>query len=155
MISIGAVARRNAALLYHRESEIRRIALPKRFAAATRTEQRRATRYSLELELTYSVVYRGRTADTGCGRSIDWSSSGLRFVAERPIGPGQTVELAARWPLALDNGVPLNLVVCGTTVRMSEREIGVRIIRYEFRTRASSWALAADAAKSDGTRSAG
>lgn len=178
MISIDAVARRNGDLLYHRESKIRRIASPKRFPAATRTEQRRARRYSLDLELTYSVVVRGRTVEAGCGRSIDWSSSGLRLVAERPIEPGRTVELAARWPLALDNGVPLNLVVCGKTVRTSEREIGVKIIRYEFRTRASSgerlrveagecivmrnagqepaWALAGDAAdRSAGALGAG
>lgn len=89
MITIDAVARRNGDLLYHRESKIRRIALPKRYPTATRTEQRRAKRYPLDLELTYTVVFKGLTVDAGrgpkhrleqqrtsiCRRTADWTGT--------------------------------------------------------------------------------
>jgi hypothetical protein len=130
MLSMGAVVRGEIltpGLVY----QSGRVWLPSMFFDA---EKRLARRYSLDLELTYTVVLKGKPVDSGSGRSIDWSSAGLRFVAERPIGVGLKLQLAARWPLTLDDGVQLKLVVSGKTVRTLDRETAVSITRYEFRT---------------------
>jgi hypothetical protein len=92
-----------------------------------------AQRYLLDLDLTYSVLFRGKTVDSGSGRTVDWSSAGLRFIGERPIGLGRKLELAVRWPLTIDDGAPIKVVISGKTVRIKERVTVVRIDGYEFR----------------------
>ena len=117
----------------HRESKERRVRLPK-FHRAARAEQRGATRYLLDLPLNYAVFDQSKTANSGRGRTIDLSSSGLRFAAERPIGVGLRIDLAVGWPLTLEGGEPLQLVVSGKVVRACDGETAVRILGYEFRT---------------------
>jgi hypothetical protein len=135
MFTTREVSGGNLDLPEHWKSRQRRMRLPKRFRDATHTEQRRANRYFLNLDLTYTVFVRGKTVDSGGGRTIDCSSAGLRFTGERPIGVGRTIELAIRWPMTLDDGVPLNLVFSGKSVRVDDCETAIRIEGYEFRTR--------------------
>jgi hypothetical protein len=106
------------------------------FRHAAGCEQRKAKRYSLDLELDYKVFLRGKTVDSGAGRTIDCSHAGLRFSGERVIQAGRTLEVAIHWPVTLDDGMPINLVILGKSVRASERETAVRIVKHEFRTRA-------------------
>jgi hypothetical protein len=107
--------------------------LPQSFRDAPRVERRTAKRYPLDLDLTYSVLFRGKSVDSGSGRTVDWSSAGLRFIGERPIGLGRKLELAVRWPLTIDDGAPIKVVISGKTVRTKERVTVVRIDGYEFR----------------------
>jgi hypothetical protein len=116
----------------------RRGRLSKRFRDAAHSEQRRTTRYFLNLDLTYTVFAGSKTVDRGAGRTIDCSSAGLRFVSERPIGVGRKLELDVQWPMTLDGGVPLKLVVSGRSVRAENGETAIRIVGYEFRTRGLS-----------------
>jgi hypothetical protein len=116
----------------------RRGRLSKKFRDAAHSEQRRTTRYSLSLDLTYTVIVGSRTVDHGGGRTIDCSSAGLRFVSERPIGVGRKLEIEVQWPMTLDDGVPLKLVVSGKSVRADNGETAIRIVGYEFRTRGLS-----------------
>jgi hypothetical protein len=107
--------------------------LPQNFRDAPRSERRMSKRYLLDLDLTYAVLFRGKTVDSGFGHTVDWSSAGLRFIGERPIGLGRKLELAVRWPLTIDDGAPVKVVISCKTVRTMERVTAVRIDRYEFR----------------------
>jgi hypothetical protein len=107
--------------------------VPQSFRDAPRVERRTAKRYLLDLDLTYSVLFRGKSVDSGFGRTVDWSSAGLQFIGERPIGLGRKLEIAVRWPLTIDDGAPIKVVISGKTVRTKERMTVVRIDGYEFR----------------------
>lgn len=116
----------------HRRSKERSVRLPK---CCSRIEKRSAKRYPLDLDLNYTVLDGSDSPNSGRGRTIDVSSSGLRFAGERPIEVGLKIDLAVRWPVTLDGGVPLQLVGSGEVVRADNEETAVRILKYEFRTR--------------------
>ena len=100
-------------------------------------DRRSAIRFPLALGVRYSVLRRGKggVAETGTGRTIDVSSSGLRFTAERALEAGLRVEVFIDWPLLLDGGVQLQLIASGTVVRSNGTEVALRIQRHDFRTR--------------------
>jgi hypothetical protein len=99
------------------------------------TERRGSTRFSLNLELRYTVSGARAPVEAGCGRTIDLSSSGLRFAAQRPLEPGLTLDVAIEWPVLLDGGVHLQLIATGVVVWSKETETALRIRRHELRTR--------------------
>jgi hypothetical protein len=73
--------------------------------------------------------------ETGSGRTIDMSSSGLSFTADRPLLVGQNLDVSIDWPARLDDDVQLQVVVSGVVVRTTGAVIALRIERHEFRTR--------------------
>src|SRR2546421_12473100 len=94
-----------------------------RLPIQSRGDRRAATRYPLTLGLRYAVpTPRGGVAGTGFGQTVDFSSSGLRFTADRTLEPGLTVQLFIDWPWLLDDGVQLQLTMTGTVVRSSGTE---------------------------------
>ena len=101
-------------------------------------DRRSSVRFPVNLELRYSVVGHRRPAETGSGRTIDMSSSGLSFTADRPLSVGQTLDLSIDWPVLLGEGVQLQLVTSGVVVRSAGVVIALRIGRPEFRTRRGS-----------------
>jgi hypothetical protein len=112
-----------------RQSE-RRVRRPEN----TSSERRASTRFSLNLELRYTVFGRRAPVDTRCGRTIDLSSSGLRFAAESPLEPGLRLDVAIEWPVLLEGGVPLQLIAVGEVVWTKGTETAMRIQRHELRT---------------------
>jgi hypothetical protein len=108
----------------------RRVRLPKSL-----TQERRACRrYPLALEVRYTQSHRGGLPETGSGRIIDLSSSGLRFTAERPLLAGLRLDVSIDWPVLLDGGVQLQLIATGVVVWTNGTETALRIHRHEFRT---------------------
>jgi len=99
------------------------------------SERRASTRFSLNLEVRYTVSGSPGTAETGSGRTIDLSSSGLRFATPRPLEPGLRLDVAIEWPVLLDGGVHLQLVAAGVVVWSKGAETALRIQRHELRTR--------------------
>uniref|UniRef100_Q01TM3 Type IV pilus assembly PilZ n=1 Tax=Solibacter usitatus (strain Ellin6076) TaxID=234267 RepID=Q01TM3_SOLUE len=99
------------------------------------TENRAKLRFPLNLQLRYSVVDPCVPSESGAGRTIDMSSSGLAFTADKPLSIGQTLDLSIDWPVQLDGGVQLQLVVSGVVVRTAGALAGLRILCHEFRTR--------------------
>jgi len=71
----------------------------------------------------------------GSGRTIDISSSGLKFAADRPLLVGQRIEVYIDWPVMLDGGVRLQLVVWGEVIRTDGTEVALQIQKHDFRTR--------------------
>jgi hypothetical protein len=98
-------------------------------------ERRASTRFSLNLEVGYTVPGRRGPVETGWGRTIDLSSSGLRFAAQSPLQPGLKLDVAIDWPVLLDGGVHLQLIATGVVVWSKGTETALRIQRHELRTR--------------------
>jgi hypothetical protein len=109
---------------------------PVRLPGQPGSERRAASRFPLTLGLRYAVLNpRQGVPETGSGQTVDLSSSGLRFVAERPLEPGLTVELFIDWPVLLDGGVQLQLTTSGTVVRSDGNTTALRIQRHGFKTK--------------------
>jgi hypothetical protein len=109
----------------------RRVRLPKDHSP----ERRASARFPLPLEVRYSVSPHGVPPDTGSGRIIDLSSSGLRFTADRPLLAGRRLDVSIDWPVRLDGGVQLQLIASGVIAWTSGTETALRIQRHEFKTR--------------------
>jgi len=71
----------------------------------------------------------------GSGRTIDLSSSGLSFIADRPLPIGQNLVVSIDWPVPLDGSVKLQLIMSGIVVRTNGTVTALKIRRHEFRTR--------------------
>jgi hypothetical protein len=56
-------------------------------------ERRASTRFALALEVRYVASDRRAPVEMGSGRTIDLSSSGLSFTADRPLPTGQRLGL--------------------------------------------------------------
>jgi hypothetical protein len=69
------------------------------------------------------------------GRTIDISSSGLRFTADTALLIGQKIVVYIDWPVLLNGDIKLKLVVLGVVVRTNGTEVALQIQRHDFRTR--------------------
>ena len=89
----------------------------------------------MNLAVRYSVVGHPRPVESGSGRTIDMSSSGLSFTANTPLSIGQTLGVSIDWPVLLDGGVQLQIAALGVVVRTNAAVTAIRIERHDFRTR--------------------
>jgi hypothetical protein len=99
------------------------------------SDRRSSVRVPVSLEVRYSVAGRRGPVENRSGQTIDVSSSGLSFTADRPLPIGQKFDLSIDWPFRLDGDVQLQLVASGVVVRTTGAVTALRIERYEFRTR--------------------
>ena len=99
------------------------------------SDRRSSIRVAVNLEVRYSVAGRRGPVETGSGRTIDMSSSGLSFTADRPLSIGQKLDLSIDWPARLDGDVQLQLVASGVVVRSNGAVTAIRLERHDFRTR--------------------
>ena len=106
-------------------------------------ERRSRTRFPLTLEARYVVLGRSTSRETGAGRIIDLSSVGLTFTADRPLLSGQKLDVSIDWPVLLDGGIQLQLIMSGKVVRTNGLATTLQIERHEFRTRRSGLKAAA------------
>ena len=98
-------------------------------------ERRASTRFALPLEVRYAISRPHAPVETGSGRSIDLSSSGLSFTADKPLETGRKLDVSIDWPVLVDGGVKLQLIVSGVVVRTDGTTTALRTLRHEFRTR--------------------
>jgi len=101
-------------------------------------ERRSNDRFPIENQLRYKLVEPRRIAQTGDGRTVNMSSSGILFTAAEQLPVGQRVELSVDWPAQLNEHCGLKLVALGRVVRSGEEAAAVRIEKYDFRTRATA-----------------
>ncbi len=111
------------------ESEIR--------SGTEKSDRRSAVRFPIEQDVRYRIFNRN-TIEVGMGRTVNMSSNGVLFTTERPLQPGERLELAVNWPAQLDNRQPLKLVTNGRVVRCVDGTAAISIERYEFRTQGIS-----------------
>jgi hypothetical protein len=102
----------------------------------SRTIYRRVDRrYPIDAELEYKLIHDRNVFETGRGKTINVSSSGILFESERALPPGMQIELSIAWPARLADAVALKLCVSGRTVRAQDNCTAVQIQRHTFRTR--------------------
>jgi hypothetical protein len=113
----------------------RRVRLPKLEPKRESIERRSRRRYCLNFGLRYTLSENGEVVETGSGQLVDMSSSGLRFVAARPLVCGVRVDVSIDWPVLLDESIRLQLALKGVIVRVCGAETAVKIYRHGFKTR--------------------
>lgn len=100
-------------------------------------ERRTKRRFHIDQEVRYKMLYGQRIAETGSGRTVNVSSSGVWFTTESMLTTGMPVEISMNWPVLLNETCPMKLMIYGCIVRSNERAAAVAIERYEFRTQGS------------------
>ena len=90
----------------------------------------------MEHEVKFRVLNKRGNDETGDGKTVNMSSSGLLFTASQMLLPGRRVEVAVNWPAQLNSKCALKFVARGRVVRFEEGQIAVEIHQHEFRTAA-------------------
>jgi hypothetical protein len=102
--------------------------------SAIRGDRRSDRRYEIALDVRWKLIRRRRVLDAGVGATLDLSSGGILFEAERALPTTGNVELSIAWPVLLHNVSPMQLFVTGKIVRAAGRRIAIRMSQHEFRT---------------------
>jgi hypothetical protein len=102
-------------------------------------ERRLKRRFQIEQEVRYKMLYGQRIAETGTGKTLNISSSGVWFTTENMLTIGMPVEVSMNWPVLLNDSCPMKLMIYGCIVRSNEKGAAVAIERYEFRTQGRSF----------------
>ena len=101
-------------------------------------ERRLKRRFHIEQEVKYKMLYGQRLAETGTGKTLNISSSGVWFTTESMLAAGMPVEVSMTWPVLLNDVCPMKLMIYGCIVRANDRGAAMVIERYEFRTQGRS-----------------
>jgi hypothetical protein len=96
-------------------------------------DRRRSIRFPIERELHYRTLDKRSRISTGIGETLNISSSGVLFTAEHTLAVGTRLEVSIGWLIRLMLRSRVRLIVQGTIVRTYERQLAMRIKRYEFR----------------------
>src|SRR6266478_526543 len=103
-----------------------------------RADRRHSDRFPIEREVRYRVLSKRNGEESGDGKTINISSSGILFTSEHILLPGRRMELSISWPAQLNNKCALKLVARGRVVRFEHGRAAIEIQQYEFRTLSSS-----------------
>ena len=107
-------------------------------------DRRRSDRFAIEREIRYRALNKRGGEESGDGKTMNMSSSGVLFTAEQILRPGRRVELAISWPAQLNNKCALKLVARGRIVRFDNGLAAMEIQQYEFRTQSMPGATVAN-----------
>jgi hypothetical protein len=107
--------------------------------------RRSASRYPIVAELHYRMTRKHVEVETGRGRTVNISSSGILIETDHALPPGLRVDLSIAWPVSLNNVTPLQMCIKGRTIRTEGRRTAIKIFRHEFRTRPALQAVRAEA----------
>jgi hypothetical protein len=114
------------------------MAKPKDSNKGENVDRRSKRRFRIEQALRYKLLYGNRVAESGIGRTLNISSSGVWFTTEGVLGEGMPVELSMSWPALLNDICPMKLMIYGCVVRSGPQSAALAIERYEFRTQGST-----------------
>jgi hypothetical protein len=112
-------------------------------------DRRGKRRFRIDQEVRYRLLYGQRLAETGVGRTLNMSSSGVSITTQTVLTAGLPVELSISWPALLNDVCPMKLMIYGCVVRSTEKMTAVNIERYEFRTQGSRALQSASSALED------
>jgi hypothetical protein len=99
-------------------------------------DRRTKKRFPFQREMRYKILEHNLSAGVGTGQTVDISSGGVSFTADRSLPADAMVEISMSWPVTLDNECPLRLVVKGRVVRNEGNAVACTIDKFEFRTQA-------------------
>ncbi len=103
----------------------------------THADRRQSDRFPIEREVRYRVLSKRTGEESGDGKTVNISSSGVLFTAEHVLLPGRRLEVSISWPAQLNNKCALKLVARGRVVRFEDGCTAMEIQQYEFRTLSS------------------
>ena len=109
------------------------------------SDRRHSDRFPIEREVRFRVLNKRGGEETGDGKTLNISSSGVLFTSEQMLLPGRRLELSISWPIQLNDLVPLKLVARGRIVRFEQGLAAIEIQQYEFRTQSNAVAARAGA----------
>jgi hypothetical protein len=112
--------------------------MAKRKRQDEQADRRMKRRFNIEQGLRYRLLFGSRVAETGTGRTMNISSSGVWFTTEGVLSTGLPVELSMSWPARLNDVCPMKLMIYGCVVRSDEAGAALAIERYEFRTQSTA-----------------
>jgi len=98
------------------------------------SDRRASERFPIARELRYRVLNKRGNEESGEGKTVNMSSSGLLFYAGQILLPGRRLEVAVSWPAQLNNKCALKFVARGRVVRFEDGRVAVEILQHEFRT---------------------
>jgi c-di-GMP-binding flagellar brake protein YcgR len=102
------------------------------------TERRRASRFPIEREVRYKTLNQRTETQTGAGKTVNISSSGVLFTSDHDLPVGTRLEVSISWPAQLNEKCLLNLVARGRVTRHVKGQLALQIQQYEFRTQSFS-----------------
>lgn len=102
----------------------------------SRSERRSRNRFPIVQDVRYQRLKGTKTLGAGTGKTLDMSSTAVRFTTDYALRPGDKVRVTMNWPALLEQTCAMKLVICGSVVRSDGRSAAVKIICHEFRTRA-------------------
>ncbi|HEV2201495.1 MAG TPA: PilZ domain-containing protein [Bryobacteraceae bacterium] len=100
-------------------------------------DRRHTDRFPIERDVHYRVLNKRGGEETGDGKTLNISSSGVLFTTEHLLLPGRRLELSINWPAQLNDKCGLKLVARGRIVRFEQGRVALEIQQYEFRTSAA------------------
>lgn len=97
-------------------------------------ERRSHERFPINLKADFRVIYRNRILGLGATRTLNIGSGGVLLKPDQLLAVGASLELLISWPLRLEGGCRLKLVILGRIVRSDAGGAAVKAKHYEFRT---------------------
>jgi len=101
-------------------------------------DRRTSDRFPIEREVRYKVLTKKNSEETGLGKTVNMSSTGVLFTTDQLLLPGRRVEVSISWPVQLNNRCALRLVARGRVVRFEDGRAAMEIQQYEFKTQATA-----------------
>lgn len=98
------------------------------------SDRRGSDRFPMERDVRYKVLSKRQTEESGVGKTIDMSSSGVLFTTDHQLAPGKRVEVSISWPAHLNQSTALKFVARGRVARVLDGKAALEIQQYEFRT---------------------
>ena len=95
---------------------------PEASPEAAEPERRTTRRFPVKLALEYKVFRHAEFVCQGTGRTVNISSGGVLFRADRHLEPDWRVELSIEWPRQYAGRPPLRLQALCEIVRTSDDE---------------------------------
>src|SRR6202158_4905548 len=114
-----------------------------RYSDASDT-RRSWSRFPIVAELYYRVRKHAEV-ETGRGRTVNISSSGILIETDHALPPGLRVDLSIAWTVRLNDITPLQLCARARTIGAEGGRTALKIFRHEFRTRPPLQAVRAQA----------
>jgi len=106
------------------------------------SDRRQSDRFPIVRELRYRILNKRSVTESGSGNTVNMSSSGVLFAAERVMSPGCRLELSINWPVNLNDKCALRFVARGRVVRTERGTAAIEILEHEFRTQSANSSLA-------------
>lgn len=116
----------------------RKIDAQKKSGEVPCVERRASIRFPIQQPVNYFVPDAKRAFIRGTGVTINMSSAGVLFSGDIPVGQGEHLDMSVDWPVRLENGCPLKLVILGRVVRTHGNQMAIQIDKQELRTRGTS-----------------